>query len=105
MIRKERNEIGRRIEDLKRSEYEAERVRAELGESGRMKQKIEQYSKQIAQDPANTHALVGRAQVYERMGLRDKATADLRMACRLDPDNRDLREMYRVVKAQPGRDG
>ena len=59
IIRKERHDLSRRIEEVKRSEYESERLRLEAMEATKNKQLISQFCKQLSFDPCNTQALLG----------------------------------------------
>jgi Tfp pilus assembly protein PilF len=100
LIRKERLDLSRQIDEAKRNESESERLRLEAMENAKNKQAVSQYCKQLSFDPCNTHALLGRAKTYEKLGEIEKAVADLRLACRLDPDNKELQEIFRLAKSR-----
>ncbi|XP_070021300.1 70 kDa peptidyl-prolyl isomerase isoform X6 [Nicotiana tabacum] len=57
-------------------------------------------SKVIEYDPCNVKALFRRAQAYLRINELEKAEIDIRKALKLDPNNRDVKLVYKELKAK-----
>ncbi|KAF3645270.1 Peptidyl-prolyl cis-trans isomerase FKBP65 [Capsicum annuum] len=55
-------------------------------------------SKVIEYDPCNVKALFRRAQAYLRINELEKAEIDIKKALQVDPNNRDVKVMYKEVK-------
>ncbi|XP_019261856.1 PREDICTED: 70 kDa peptidyl-prolyl isomerase-like isoform X2 [Nicotiana attenuata] len=55
-------------------------------------------SKVIEYDPRNVKALFRRAQAYLRINELEKAEIDIRKALKVDPNNRDVKLMYKELK-------
>ncbi|KAL8162931.1 hypothetical protein V2J09_014420 [Rumex salicifolius] len=69
------------------------------------KLKLEEYnevsrlcSKVLEQDPSNVKALFRRSQAYMKTSELEKAEADIKRALEIDPNNRDIKVEYRVLK-------
>ncbi|PHT37201.1 Peptidyl-prolyl cis-trans isomerase FKBP65 [Capsicum baccatum] len=55
-------------------------------------------SKVIEYDPCNVKALFRRAQAYLRINELEKAEIDIKKALQVDPNNRDVKVMYKEMK-------
>tara|TARA_R110002050_G_scaffold256766_3_gene395835 strand:- start:70 stop:1209 length:1140 start_codon:yes stop_codon:yes gene_type:complete len=104
-IRAERIRLQKSMESLKKSETEGASSKRKADTYESLQKIIMEKSKSLLSDPCDISALVDRALAYQRLGELEKSLGDLRRACRLDPDNKDLREQYRanrdILKGNP----